>query len=52
MDTGVSASTSYYRIRTLNNKWFTFLELMPLMGITEVEIIIMYYLDHRSALKD
>ena len=49
---GVSASTSCYRIRTLDNKWFTFLELMFVMGITEVEIIIIYYLDHRSALKD
>ena len=48
---GVSASTSYYRIRTLDNKWFTFLELTSVMGITELEIII-YYLDHRSALKD
>lgn len=49
---GVSASTSYYRIRTLDNKRFTFLELMFVMGVTEVEIIIIYYLDHRSALKD
>lgn len=48
---GVSASTSYYRIRALDNKWFKFLELMFVMGVTEVEIII-YCLDHRSALKD
>lgn len=40
-----------YRIRTLDNKWFTFLELMSVMGITEVEIII-NYLNHSSALKD
>lgn len=49
---GVSASTSYYRIRALDNKWFKFLELMFVMGVTELEIIIIYCLDHRSALKD